>query len=140
MNPHRTDPELVSPALIRCRAKLVAHCYDGDPTERQFDEDAPMHLDNTYSQATDSIVCDPCYIAIMPFTKSGQALTEEMPEAIEHYRANAEHVRASKDLGKLRRDAEKWRDAATPGYPAHASASACLAMVGVEEQRRREAT
>jgi len=128
----------VAERLIRCRAKLVPECYDGTPAERQVGEDGTIEEDGTYSE-DGTIVCDPCYIAIMPFTKSGQALLTEIDDAIETFVANADYVRNSRDLGKCRREAEQWIAQATPGSPAHTSASAALAMVNAEE-RRREAS
>lgn len=122
--------------LIRCRARLVPECYEGTSTRRQFDEDGPMTLDNTWDGET--IVCDPCYLAILPFSKSGQALTGEIPHAIDAYRSNLQAVQDSTDLDKLRRNAEDFRDMASPGSPAYESAKACVAMVDAEERRRAE--
>lgn len=95
-----------------------------------------MSLDNTFDGET--IVCDPCYIAIQPFTKSGQALTDEIPEAIGAYYSNRSFIEGTDDVDGALAKAEGWRDKSTPGYPAHRSASALVAMAKAE-QRRREA-
>lgn len=125
--------------LIHCRARLVPECYHGSLTERQFEEDLPLSYDNTWDgQRPGTIVCDPCYLAIQPFSKSGQALTDEIPDAIAAYRTNRDHVQASKDLQPLIDEAKGWIAKAHPGTPAHRSASACLRMAQ-GERRRREA-
>jgi hypothetical protein len=123
---------------IACRARLVDGCYHGTPTRRQFDANLPMDEDNTWDGET--IVCDPCYIAIMPFTRSGQALAEEIPEAIETYRESLEFLRETDDIDAAIAQAEGWVAKHTPGYPAHRSASACLAMARAERQRREKET
>jgi hypothetical protein len=84
--------------IICCRAKVSAGCFDGQPTARQFfGDDLPQDEDGTYQPsevdaergdpAKGTIVCDPCYIALMPLTPSGKGLNSELPEAIEAARA-----------------------------------------------------
>lgn len=71
--------------LIRCRAKTHPLCLDGKPTSRQFDgEDLSMDEDGTFDG--ESIVCDMCYVALMPLTPSGRGLHHELPAAIEKAR------------------------------------------------------
>lgn len=66
--------------VIRCRAKVTAECLDGKPSWRQFGEDLPLSEDGTFDGST--IVCDPCYIRLMPLTPSGQGLHHELDDAI----------------------------------------------------------
>jgi hypothetical protein len=57
--------------LIRCRAKLGdVECFDGRPTRVQFGTDTHMAEDGTFDGET--IVCDPCYVALMEWTPSGR--------------------------------------------------------------------
>jgi hypothetical protein len=129
--------------IIRCRAKLPdADCYDGSPMTRQMpvepDEDDPtMAEDGTFDGR--SIVCDACYVRLMPFTRSGQALHDELPEAIATYRLNAEFVRGTADPNTLVAEAEAMMVRARPGSPWHVSASACLSMALREVERRAAA-
>ena len=87
----RAREEELMPYAIRCRAKVVANCLDGAPTRRQFLEDLPMTEDGTWEadeHGEETIVCDPCYVALMPLTPSGQGLLEELPASIERARAS----------------------------------------------------
>ena len=94
-NPERTpdaaDDEPLEPDksghVIRCRARVHERCYDGRPTEVQFDEDLPMSEDGTWDGET--IVCDACYVALMPHTASGRGLRHELDGAIAKLRAGA---------------------------------------------------
>jgi hypothetical protein len=72
---------------ISCRAQVVPECYHGAPTRKQFAEDLPQSEDGTYDGST--IVCDPCYIALMPLTPSGRGQHHELPAAIEKARRGA---------------------------------------------------
>jgi hypothetical protein len=76
---------------IRCRAQLEADCYDGSPMSRQTGEDdAVMADDGTFTGR--SIVCDACYVRLIPLTRSQQALNDELPEAISCYRENRAYL------------------------------------------------
>lgn len=72
---------------IVCRARVSAACLHEQPTAGQFGEDGPLSEDGTFDGT--SIVCDPCYIALMPLTPSGQALNHELPDAISQARKGA---------------------------------------------------
>lgn len=74
--------------LIACRARVVAGCYDGTPTRRQFGDDLPMDEDGTYDGST--IVCDACYVYLVPRTPSGQGLHHELTAAIAAVHAQAD--------------------------------------------------
>jgi hypothetical protein len=108
--------------IICCRAQLEDDCLHGKPMTAQIpveedDERFPdMTDDGTYTpfdwqwidpdgttvRSDPSIVCDACYNRLMPFTMSGQALMDEIPEAIAFYRSNrnwvAKHLNPS-ELG-----------------------------------------
>ena len=74
--------------VIRCRAQVVIACLDGQPTSRQFfGDDLPMDEDGTFDGET--LVCDPCYVALMPLTPSGKGLHHELDAAIERARAGS---------------------------------------------------
>jgi hypothetical protein len=128
---------------IRCRAKLGADCFDGSPMSRQMPGDAPqtpedpalmMAEDGTYDG--ESIVCDPCYVKLCPLTQSGAALHDEIPEAIDLYRANVEYVRRHEDPHALVKDAERKAEQARPGSPYWASARAMRKIAQAEVDRR----
>lgn len=70
-------------SLIKCRAKVSPNCLNGRPASTE----APPHEDGTYDGMTETIVCDACYVAVMPFTPSGMGLTAELPAAIAKARA-----------------------------------------------------
>jgi hypothetical protein len=73
---------------ITCRARVVKECLDGQPTARQFSgEDLPMSEDGTY-EVTDgvpTVICDPCYFTLMPYSPSGKLLRGELPEAVRRF-------------------------------------------------------
>lgn len=69
---------------IRCRARIAGRCLDGQPTRAQFGDDLSMRADGTYDG--ESIVCDACYMQLMPFTASGRGLYDELDAAIEQVR------------------------------------------------------
>jgi len=82
------------PHTIRCRAQVADGCLDGEPTSRQFgdpDEDLPMSEDGTWEvdDGVETIVCDPCYVALMPLTPSGAGLRDELPAAIAKAKATS---------------------------------------------------
>lgn len=123
--------------IIRCRAKLGDQpCLDGSPASRQFGEDGPLSEDDTYDGST--IVCDACYVALMPFTMSGQGLHEELPGAMNAYRNNLAHVRGHWRLPELLEEAERAIEGSSPGSPRHEGAVAARAMVEREIKRREE--
>lgn len=73
--------------VIRCRATLVPACYDGEPSGPVYDDDEEDGVTGMAGDGTwdgQSVICDPCYIALEPFTPSGRCLTSELrPETIE---------------------------------------------------------
>lgn len=65
---------------LNCRAKVSPTCKDGVCLP-----DWEIKDDGTFKVGT--IVCDSCYIAIMPFTPSGRALHGEIDTAIDTVQA-----------------------------------------------------
>jgi hypothetical protein len=100
---------------IVCRAHIVETCYAGSPTTRQFGEDLPMSEDGTWDGA--SVVCDACYIELQPFTPSGHAEYDELPEAIRHYREQVAFARQHADPQALVKEAEDMISKVTPRTP-----------------------
>ena len=70
---------------ITCRAKVTDGCLDGKATVHQFGEDIDQDEDGTFLDGT--IICDYCYMRLMPLTASGRGLHHELPDAIERARA-----------------------------------------------------
>lgn len=76
---------------ITCRARVSEDCLDGEPTSRQFGEDISMSNDNTYEDGGGgSIVCDACYVKIVPMTPSGKGLLYELEPVINDLRRQRE--------------------------------------------------
>jgi hypothetical protein len=69
---------------IVCRARISRDCLHDKPARLQFGKDMPLAEDGTYDG--ESIVCDACYVALMPLTPSGMGLNHELPAAIEQAR------------------------------------------------------
>lgn len=75
---------------ITCRARISGGCFHGDSTVEQFGENLPMSEDGTFvpDNGGGTIVCDACYIRLMPLTPSGMGLNEELDGAIDQFRQN----------------------------------------------------
>jgi hypothetical protein len=71
------------PNIVACRARIAQGCTDGKPTLEEFGEDLPLEEDGTYQDG--SIICNSCYIRLMPHTPSGQGLLHELPAAIQKF-------------------------------------------------------
>ena len=80
---------------ITCRARVSAGCLNGFAVTAQFGEDLPLSEDGTYipDSAGGTIVCDPCYIRLMPLTPSGMGLNKELDDAIATLREGASPAR-----------------------------------------------
>jgi len=73
-------------AMVRCRAEVVETCYGlRERDERAVYPDGDQREDGLYDPQSDTVVCDPCYIAI------GMPPTLYVKGAIEAYRR--EHPR-----------------------------------------------
>lgn len=66
---------------IKCRAKVDKHCLDGSK------EWAGKEMDGDGTWDGDSIVCDYCYVTLMPYSPSRRLLTDEIDNAIALYRS-----------------------------------------------------
>jgi hypothetical protein len=130
--------------IVNCRARLEDDCLHGKPyTAQQPVEEAgetpTLHGDDTFDG--ESIVCDACYVRLMPFTRSGRALHDELPEAISVYVTNRDHVRGHDCPAELVEKARIRRDRARKGSPSPLWASANAAMnMALAEIERRGAT
>jgi len=129
----------LSEFTIVCRAKVSPECYDGDPTERQFGEDLPMREDGTYDWMGNTIVCDPCYIMLLPFTKSGMGDYNELPQAIYHLRTQLTYLERHDDPMALYEEAEAARNGARMGSPMYRSSEALMRLAMAEVERRKTA-
>lgn len=76
---------------IVCRARIDPSCYHGRTIQEVGLEEAmdTWREDGTYDQAdagpgglVESIVCDACYVELMPYSASRQLLRAEIPDAI----------------------------------------------------------
>jgi hypothetical protein len=67
-----------------CRARIAGSCLDGRQMSEELGYEGTMADDGTYDG--ESIVCDPCYLVLLPFTPSGAGLTHELNPAIERAR------------------------------------------------------
>lgn len=76
---------MTNPETIVCRARVSKDCLTGQPMTVEAEMDF-MYEDGTYDGT--SIVCDPCYVMLMPFTPSGQGLNSELDAAIKVVSAN----------------------------------------------------
>jgi len=126
---------------IVCRAKLEDDCYDGSYMSRQLQpdpsdsgDDSLMSEDGTYDGR--SIVCDRCYIRILPLTISGAALYDEIDEAIDTYRLNVEYIRSHDDPRSLADEAAAQAKLAREGSPRHRSALYMAELARREIKRR----
>lgn len=124
--------------FVRCRAQLGdVGCVHGKPTRFQFGDDEPLSEDATYDG--DTIVCDPCYSALMPFTISGRALHEEIPAAIDNYRNVLQHIRGHARPEELVEEADGVMEKAADGTPLWFSARASKRMAEREIDYRAKA-
>jgi hypothetical protein len=120
--------------LIKCRANIYPGCLHGKPAS----EHEPPAGDGTYDPSTDTIVCNNCYAAIMPFSPSGAALTHEIGAAIENYKINFAWCQGHANPEELVIEAERNRDKARPDSAMHRSSQACVDMAKAEIKRREE--
>lgn len=149
-------------SVIVCRAKVDDECYDGQPLkveepeeveedhEHEFDaagdckhcdaHQIQMSEDGTYlvKAGNESMVCDACYLMLMPFTKSGHGLWDEIEQAIDHVQASLKVVREHPHPVELRDSAKNWAEMTPVGTPSHRSAMACVKMAEKEIEKRRE--
>jgi transcriptional regulator with XRE-family HTH domain len=82
---HVVGRGMVMAKIISCRAKVSSECLDGLSGKGIYEDGDPAE-DGTWDWRTNSVVCTPCYIELMPLTPSGQGLTRELPDAIARHR------------------------------------------------------
>jgi hypothetical protein len=102
--------------------------------ERCHYHEPQMSEDNTWNGT--SIVCDACYLELLPFTPSGSGLNEELPEAIGHYHEQLTFIRRAADPQVEIDKVKKTIASARPGSPLRASGEACIRMAEKEIKRR----
>jgi hypothetical protein len=52
-------------AVVRCRAQVVPECYGiRGISEETVYPDGDQKEDGTYRRASNTVVCDPCYLAV----------------------------------------------------------------------------
>lgn len=125
---------------IRCRARLDNQCYDGSSMSRQMPgEDSPVQMSEDGTFDGESIVCDACYLQLMPLTRSGAATNDEIPGAISLYRQNVEFLSKQEDPSKFVEQAQQAVDTARTGSPYWASAKLMLRLAQSEVERRQVA-
>ncbi len=75
---------------IRCRAKIAGGCADGDTTTMAWGEDLSIMEDGTFVSDGNggTVICDACYIRLMPLTPSGRGLNHELASALAKFREN----------------------------------------------------
>lgn len=121
---------------IVCRLKVADACYDGRPTSVQFGEDLPMSGDGTFDGV--SIACDACYAVVLPFSRSGRGLTDELGAAANAYVTNTTWARNHANPQELVDESRAAAQVAREGSPRWRSALACLEIARAEVERRRE--
>jgi hypothetical protein len=135
----------MSEPLIHCRAKISASCEDGQEWDAEVAPD--QSGDGTYvpgDDATDheqgTVVCDPCYVFVMPWTPSGVGLNPELPDAIDQARGALEFIKKAEndDLTKTIDDASKSMTDTHASHPLYRSAQTVRALCEQELQRRQE--
>lgn len=70
---------------VVCRAHLTSKCHQGRLYSHPGShvDGSGMAVDGTYKNG--SIVCDDCYVRLMPYSPSGKGLLNELDDAIVAY-------------------------------------------------------
>jgi hypothetical protein len=71
--------------MLVCRAQTSKGCLNGQPMSTQIpDEEGfpPSRMSDDGTFDGQSIVCDACYVQLMPLTPSGRGLHHELDAAI----------------------------------------------------------
>lgn len=122
---------------IKCRAKIVDECADGNDIAAIYDPiENPIHTDSSWDGET--IVCDACYLEAQPFmVMNGDNIASEITVGIGRYMENLTYVRAHHDPGMLLANAQKQVNESREGSPLNKSAKACVKLAEAELDRRR---
>lgn len=123
---------------IACRAKVHDDCCDGKPLSVSYEDVDDYHDDGTFDGK--SVVCNACYVALMPYTRSGRAENHELPRAIEHLRSQIAWLRNHDDPAALVAEAEAAMATVQPGCPFYNSAAANKRLAEAEVKRRADGT
>lgn len=62
---------------VRCRASVHPDCWGGAEISSAYAQEPTLESEHH------TIVCDPCYTRLLPFTVTGAGLPEELPAAID---------------------------------------------------------
>ncbi len=119
---------------VTCRAGVHSACYHGAEVTATYADDG------TYRSGDHSIVCDPCYLMLIPFTRSGAALLDELPAAIDHVRATLDHIKAGTNVG-LRQaviEIQHELNGVRVGSPKHRSGLATVELIEAELVKRAQ--
>jgi hypothetical protein len=71
---------------VNCRARTSASCFHGHPVDQHYDPPDYDVEDGTFQHSSLSVVCDACYVELIPLTPSGQGLIHELDFAIQEAR------------------------------------------------------
>jgi len=118
--------------IIKCRAGISEDCLDG----HLFYEDEELLSDDATWDG-DTIICDACHLAAMPFSSSGAMLNHEFNDAIRIYRENLEFAMNHPHPAELVKLSQETADLALEGTPRHRSALACKEIALREIERRK---
>lgn len=70
-------------AIVVCRARIIQGCHHGR-TEQAVYERESMRSDGTWDGR--SVICTPCYAALLPYTPDEMGLLADLPQAIRLYK------------------------------------------------------
>lgn len=118
-------------STLLCRAMVSDRCQGGDEIEQREATE-----DGTYDRASGTMICDRCFICLMPLTESGRGLNPELAEAIEVYQAAKDHVRSHPHPEVLLAEATDARQVSTPGTQEYRTAIVAVGLATTEINRR----
>lgn len=73
---------------VACRAQVSETCDNGKDERIVYGPDETQQDDGTWDGGT--VVCDPCYVLLMPYSASGQLLEHEIRSTIRAYQKTHE--------------------------------------------------
>lgn len=71
-------------SIVVCRARIVQSCLHGRPEEAVYPESKTQSEDGTWNGR--SVICNSCYVALLPYTPDGMGLLADLPRAIQLYK------------------------------------------------------
>ena len=96
-----SDDQLRAAGRLVCRARITDACLHGKEVARGVLADYAMEDDGTFDG--ESVVCDACYVELIPLTPSGSGLIDELPRAIRMARVHAAAKEAQQERQNARR-------------------------------------